>query len=639
MDLRDKKTAVDTEKMEMTAERKDAKDQIKHEAVVLDEGHVDHNNEDQSLNYELLLLKMKAETEITQLKKCSCHAQSSTSSSGEDLAPDGGWGWMVCLGSFFINFILDGTMFTFGIILLELLDEFKETKAKTAWIGSVQLGISMLLGPIVGWLLDHFSIRQVTIGGALIATSGFLSSVFAPTVDILIFTYGFLGGVGICMMFLPAIIAVGLYFSRKRALATGIASSGSGLGVFAYAYICELMLSTFNWRGTVLILAGLILNCAAFGALFRPLNKRHCRSKRTAKCYVCVENSSSNSSSSEKSVFLQRSSLQVEQNIFNSTSVLDRKLLHKHAQLFDQNDIRQVSSSDANLAKRTKTPEYDVNFNPLTRKDIFYSGSVRNLHMPCVQITELHSENSSTISKNCQSIECVKSESKTVDFSLLCDLRFLLCMGCMTLWTAHGITLTYLPDIAVANGLSRDQGAILISVCGVSNTLIRIGAGIATDMFHISSTHIYIVALCVGSVTNFLFPWCGSFLAFVVCAAAFGLCMACAVSLRTIVIAEHLGIQRLTSAFSMIAFFQGLAFVVGPPIAGLVYDLTGSHLHPFLLAGGMYLISALLCVPLACMPKRGNIPEMEITLESESTSDESLLRLGKGETIERPYSW
>lgn len=44
--------------------------------------------------------------------------------------------------------------------------------------------------------------------------------------------------------------------------------------------------------------------------------------------------------------------------------------------------------------------------------------------------------------------------------------------------------------------------------------------------------------------------------------------LASIVCLRTIVIVEQLGIKRLTSAFSMIAFFQGIAFILNPPAAG-----------------------------------------------------------------------
>ena len=68
------------------------------------------------------------------------------SSSNDDNVPDGGWGWAVCFGSFLVNFILDGTMFSFGILLLELLAHFGEGKAKTSWIGSSLLGMSMFMG-------------------------------------------------------------------------------------------------------------------------------------------------------------------------------------------------------------------------------------------------------------------------------------------------------------------------------------------------------------------------------------------------------------------------------------------------------------------------------------------------------------
>ena len=78
-------------------------------------------------------------------------------------------------------------------------------------------------------------------------------------------------GTGFSMIFLPAIIVVGLYFSKRRAIATGIATSGSGVGTFAYAYLCDHLLRVFSWRQTILILTGILLNCLACGMVFRPL--------------------------------------------------------------------------------------------------------------------------------------------------------------------------------------------------------------------------------------------------------------------------------------------------------------------------------------------------------------------------------
>ena len=38
--------------------------------------------------------------------------------------------------------------------------------------------------------------------------------------------------------------------------------------------------------------------------------------------------------------------------------------------------------------------------------------------------------------------------------------------------------------------------------------------------------------------------------------------------MRTIVLADHLGIDQLTRAFGMVALFQGAAFMTNAPLAG-----------------------------------------------------------------------
>ncbi|GFR89418.1 monocarboxylate transporter 12 [Elysia marginata] len=72
-------------------------------------------------------------------------------------------------------------------------------------------------------------------------------------------------------MYLPSIVSVSIYFEEKRALATGIAVCGSGVGMFLLAPFTEFLLHAFNWRWTLVLLGGLILNGMVFGALVRPL--------------------------------------------------------------------------------------------------------------------------------------------------------------------------------------------------------------------------------------------------------------------------------------------------------------------------------------------------------------------------------
>ena len=62
------------------------------------------------------------------------------------LAPDGGYGWIVCGCAFLVMLILDGMLFTFGVLFLDLLEYFKETKSKTALVGSILMGTHLLVG-------------------------------------------------------------------------------------------------------------------------------------------------------------------------------------------------------------------------------------------------------------------------------------------------------------------------------------------------------------------------------------------------------------------------------------------------------------------------------------------------------------
>lgn len=65
------------------------------------------------------------------------------------------------------------------------------------------------------------------------------------------------------------------------------------------------------------------------------------------------------------------------------------------------------------------------------------------------------------------------------------------------------------------------------------------------------------------------------------------------ISLTSIILVDLLGLERLTNAFGLLILFRGAAAIVGSPLAGAVYDATGSYTVPFLLAGAFFLVSAI----------------------------------------------
>ncbi|XP_015610387.1 monocarboxylate transporter 3 isoform X3 [Cephus cinctus] len=185
--------------------------------------------------------------------------------------PDGGYGWVVVFASFMCNMIVDGIAYTFGIFLTEFVNYFGEGKGKTAWAGSLLSGMYLSAGPVVSALTNKYGCRAVCMAGSFIGAAAFVLSTFSTSVNMLMVTYGLMGGIGFGLIYLPAVVCVGYYFETKRSLATGIAVCGSGFGTFAFAPLATLLIETYTWKGANLILAGLILNCAVFGAMMRPL--------------------------------------------------------------------------------------------------------------------------------------------------------------------------------------------------------------------------------------------------------------------------------------------------------------------------------------------------------------------------------
>ncbi|XP_004932688.1 monocarboxylate transporter 7 [Bombyx mori] len=186
--------------------------------------------------------------------------------------PDGGWGWVVVGASFMCNVLVDGIIFSGGLLSSAIKDDFKISEGKVATVNSLLAGFYLLAGPFVSALANKYGFRVVTIIGSLISSFAFAVSYYATSVEYLYIIYGIMGGIGLCMIYMPAVLTVGFYFEKWRGLATGLALCGSGVGTFVIAILTnKLNESLQNWRLIVLIHAAMLLLCMLFGALFRPI--------------------------------------------------------------------------------------------------------------------------------------------------------------------------------------------------------------------------------------------------------------------------------------------------------------------------------------------------------------------------------
>ncbi|KAM0749511.1 MFS general substrate transporter [Meredithblackwellia eburnea MCA 4105] len=147
--------------------------------------------------------------------------------------PEGGlWGWLNVLGAFRHLFVTFGYVNAFGVYqsYYQLNQLHNETPSNISWIGSIQLWLQFSMGAVAGPLFDRGHFRPVmTFGSVLYVFALFMTSLTKKYYQVIL-AQAIGMGLGMGLLFLPAIGVLSHYFMKRRSLAMGIAVSGSSIG-------------------------------------------------------------------------------------------------------------------------------------------------------------------------------------------------------------------------------------------------------------------------------------------------------------------------------------------------------------------------------------------------------------------------
>lgn len=153
---------------------------------------------------------------------------------------------------------------SFGVFNVALLDSFGWSRGATAGVFSVVLSVDAFLSPVVGYLLDRFGTKKISVAGCLALVLGlFLSSRVTDLWQIYI-CFGLVLAVGFTFAgMVPHIFLISEWFSSKRASAIGVVYAGTGVGIMLLAPLSEWLISSYGWARAletyaVVVLAGLL---------------------------------------------------------------------------------------------------------------------------------------------------------------------------------------------------------------------------------------------------------------------------------------------------------------------------------------------------------------------------------------------
>ena len=98
------------------------------------------------------------------------------------------------------------------------------------WIGSIQAFLLLIGGTVTGSLYDRGYPHALVFTGAFLVVLGMMMTSIATSYWRILLAQGVFVGLGNGCLFVPSVSVLPAYFPKNRALALGVAASGSGFG-------------------------------------------------------------------------------------------------------------------------------------------------------------------------------------------------------------------------------------------------------------------------------------------------------------------------------------------------------------------------------------------------------------------------
>ncbi|KAG8193736.1 hypothetical protein JTE90_005034 [Oedothorax gibbosus] len=418
---------------------------------------------------------------------------------------DHGWAWIYVFATFTVRLIYDGFSFSIGIFHESLYRYFNCSNAATSLVASLIFGMDYISGPFASCLVNRFGCRKVSVTGSLISTSGILLSLAMPRIEYLYLTMGLLCGIGIGLMDFSSVFIIGVHFDKNRTTAMGISFSGSGLGSLLMAPLMGWLNLYYGfWKGSMLIAAGLLLNCTVLSMLY--------------------------------------SDFAYSPGTVASESIAD--VLHGAV-------VTSIGSTETQTT--VKTLPSKVSVHGATQTDSC------DTETELVEVQPLQTSSRSLLfEEQSRCSRFAQMVRNIIDLSMFSNYgyivynlgNFILCLGIR-------IPFVYLPDRAVELGLATPEHAsFLLAITGVCNTLGRLIFGFWADRTTITRLHIFNAILMVNGLSHFATVFISKYYQMAIYCCVFGLTFGGLVCLTPVVLVDLVGIRRLNTAYGLIGMIH-----------------------------------------------------------------------------------
>ncbi|NWQ83007.1 MOT6 protein, partial [Columbina picui] len=197
---------------------------------------------------------------------------------------------------------------------------------------------------------------------------------------------------------------------------------------------------------------------------------------------------------------------------------------------------------------------------------------------------------------------CFQTLQKYLAFDIFCQNKGYQIYTVGVTWMMMGFALPhiYLVPYAIQNGVEERRAALLISIIGFINIFIRPLTGLLSGHSIFTGRRIYLFSLAVllCGLSNFICVISAEFSVLIVYCIILSIAMSGIGALLFQVLMDVVEMDRFSSALGLFTILESITLLIGPPLTGLLVDITSDFRYVFY-TSSFFLISGALFMGLS----------------------------------------
>lgn len=170
-----------------------------------------------------------------------------------------------------------------------------------------------------------------------------------------------------------------------------------------------------------------------------------------------------------------------------------------------------------------------------------------------------------------------------------------------------------LPSYAIAEGFDKNSSALLLSIVSALDLIGRISGASLSDIDFVPKYYYFVGGLGTSGIALALLPMATSYTMLSFFCGLFGLSSGMYIGITTVILADMLGTEKLSSSYGISLFINGVLQLIGPPICGVIFENILSY-KPIFLAFGIILILGTALWAVVPLIKRNNKKDIELAI-------------------------